>query len=133
MFFINMVYVITVCHFTLSHRCMFRVLDSFGTYVEFNFPGYRFDVAVLWGHQDLIPTQFMTLYRKCSGVSCYKHSMISCYMVMLLLMKLSARLSPMLCWLKDRSVFRENQIVSEFIPYSLVFFQPDVPRDWTRN
>ena len=133
MFFINMVYVITVCHFTLSHRCMFRVLDSFGTYVEFNFPGYRFDVAALWGHQDLIPTQFMTLYRKCSGVSCCKHSMISCYMVMLLPMTLSARLSPMLCWLKDRSVFRENQIVSEFIPYSFVFFQPDLPRDWTRK
>ena len=92
-----MVFVINDCHFTLSHRCMFRVFDSFGTYVEFNFPGNRFDVAVLWEHQDLIPTQLKTLYRKCSGVSYYKHSMTSCFVVMLLPVKLSARLPPMLC------------------------------------
>ena len=102
-----MVFVISDCHFTLSHRCMFRVLDSFGTYVEFNFPGYRLDVAVLWGHQNLIPTQFMTLYRKCSGISWSKYSMVSYYLVMLVPMNLFAQLPPTL---------REN------CPYSELFW-----------
>ena len=51
----------------LSFRCMYRVLDSFGTYVEFNFPSYPYDVPGNrsgWGNLNLIPTQFMTLYRK---------------------------------------------------------------------
>ena len=46
---------------------MYRVLDSFGTYVEFNFPNYPYDVPGNrsgWGNLNLIPTQFMTLYRK---------------------------------------------------------------------
>ena len=48
---------------------MYRVLDSFGTYVEYNFPDYPYELPeklTEWGNLNLVPTQFMTLYRKCS-------------------------------------------------------------------
>ena len=56
-----------IANIYLTFRCMYRVLDSFGTYVEFNFPSYPYDVPGNrsgWGNLNLIPTQFMTLYRK---------------------------------------------------------------------
>ena len=120
---------VNYCHFSLSHRCMFRVLDSFGTYVEFNFPGYRFDVAVLWGHQDLIPTQFMTLYRKCSGISWSKYSMISCYKVMLTCLLNSLHSFHQYCVDLKTQVFLGISGPSKSILYSLVYFQTDMTRN----
>lgn len=58
-------------------RCMIRVLDSFGTFPEYNYPAYPHAIPGNrsdWANHNLIPTQFLTLYRKYSfmDLSCIK-------------------------------------------------------------
>lgn len=55
----------------MSFRCLFRVLDSFGTEPQFNFkrwkptpPGVKREYGQTWGNWELNPRQFMTMYRK---------------------------------------------------------------------
>ena len=46
-------------------RCRFRILDVFGTFVEFNYPAYPHHIPggrSWWGNLNMIPTQFLTLY-----------------------------------------------------------------------
>lgn len=46
-----------------KYRCMFRVLDSFGTLPEYNFPGFEtLGNKGDWSDLNLIPTQFLTFY-----------------------------------------------------------------------
>ena len=48
-----------------KYRCMIRILDSFGTYAEFNFPQYPHKIPgglSGWGRHNLLLTQFLTLY-----------------------------------------------------------------------
>ncbi|XP_065674852.1 alpha-1,6-mannosylglycoprotein 6-beta-N-acetylglucosaminyltransferase A-like isoform X2 [Hydra vulgaris] len=48
-----------------KYRCMMRILDSFGTYPEFNYPSYPHKIPggrSGWANQNLIPTQFLTLF-----------------------------------------------------------------------
>lgn len=55
----------------MSSRCLFRVLDSFGTEPQFNFKkwkptptGMKREYGQTWGNWELNPRQFMTMYRK---------------------------------------------------------------------
>ena len=44
-----------------------RILDSFGTYPEFNYPSYPNEIPggrSGWANENIIPTQFLTLFRK---------------------------------------------------------------------
>ncbi|XP_057292229.1 alpha-1,6-mannosylglycoprotein 6-beta-N-acetylglucosaminyltransferase A-like [Hydractinia symbiolongicarpus] len=50
---------------TAKYRCMIRVLDSFGTFPEYNYPAYPHAIPGNrsdWANHNLIPTQFLTLY-----------------------------------------------------------------------
>ena len=57
---------VCVCIF---QRCLFRVLDSFGTEPQFNFKKWKptkREYGRTWGNWELNPRQFMTMYRKYS-------------------------------------------------------------------
>ena len=62
----------SMCAHYSFHRCLFRVLDSFGTEPQFNFKAWKPTVAQgrrkeygqSWGNWELNPRQFMTMYRK---------------------------------------------------------------------
>ena len=48
-----------------KYKCMLRVLDSFGTYPEYNFPWYPHKtpgLKTMWGNHNLILNQILTLY-----------------------------------------------------------------------
>lgn len=54
-----------------AFRCLFRVLDSFGTEPQFNFKEWKpvdlkpkQEYGKTWGNWNLNPRQFMTMYRK---------------------------------------------------------------------
>ena len=54
-----------------AFRCLFRVLDSFGTEPQFNFKSWKpvpltqkQEYGKAWGNWDLNPRQFMTMFRK---------------------------------------------------------------------
>lgn len=48
-----------------KYKCKLRILDSFGTFVEFNFPDYPYTIPggrTGYGLLNLVPTQILTLY-----------------------------------------------------------------------
>ena len=55
-------------YFFHTHRCKFRVLDSFGTEAEFNYDGYKEKIpggrSEAWADHNLILQQFLTLFRE---------------------------------------------------------------------
>ena len=54
--------------FPYTHRCKFRVLDSFGTEAEFNYDGYKEKIpggrSAGWADHNLLLQQFLTLFRE---------------------------------------------------------------------
>lgn len=58
-----------LCVFVWCHRCMLRVLDSFGTEPEFNHAHYAQSKGhkTPWGKWNLNPQQFNTMFRKSAG------------------------------------------------------------------
>lgn len=59
----------TLFVFVQHHRCMLRVLDSFGTEPEFNHAHYAQSKGhkTPWGKWNLNPQQFNTMFRKSAG------------------------------------------------------------------
>ena len=60
-------------YFPTDNRCLFRVLDSFGTEPQFNFKAWKpvahstskkREYGQTWGNWELNPRQFLTMYRK---------------------------------------------------------------------
>lgn len=67
-YFLKLVLIISEILLTISlHRCMLRVLDSFGTEPEFNHAHYAQSKGhkTPWGKWNLNPQQFNTMFRKC--------------------------------------------------------------------
>lgn len=54
-------------NFNQFYRCRLRVLDSFGTWPEYNDPSYPFSIPggrSPWANMNLLMPQFLTLYRE---------------------------------------------------------------------
>ena len=60
---------------SLSTRCKMRILDSFGTDAQFNYPYYKENIPggrSPWGDLNLRLPQFMTMFRKSQKM--YQHA-----------------------------------------------------------